>query len=286
MCRILGRYSEAEAFERHLEGMLAETVPERIDRLVTTAELCRRDGRNSQAVMAAREALALLSGSSASRQEARAHHVIVEIGDESGAPAAELESHLTRLLQLYSTDQPELIPVVELWLGRLQLREELPGLAIGHLERSLAGYVEQGNRSWAAYLHEVISTVPGRPVADRIRDLATVARRCGEPLQVLVGNLLDPDYGGLLLTELETRRAELATAGITLPSVQTSDDASLPPQRCRICLWGEEVDHGEFDIPGWLARWTRPAAARTVVGAVVQVATAHRDQLAAAPTPQ
>lgn len=213
-------------------------------------------------------------------------------------------------------------------LATTLLREELPGLGIGHLTRSLAGYVEQGNRSWTAHLHEVISTVPGRPVGDRIRDLATAAqlryagdecssasitlrelavllpearrgsllraalvladaqgqhlhvaavlddlaavtasraeraelerqaaaaRRRGEPLHVLVGsglgNLLDPDHGGALLAELETHRAELAPAGITLPFVRTIDDSSLPSHSYRVYLWGEEVGRGAFDVP-------------------------------------
>jgi tetratricopeptide (TPR) repeat protein len=370
VCRILGRHAEAAGWERQLEGMQAETVPDRIGRLLVTAELCRRDAvkpdataaareaRNQEARTAAREALILLPRFPNPDQEIRGHRVVAEVGDEVGAPATEIESRLVRLRQLAAERQPALLPLVELWLGRMQLREGQPDSATEHLQRSLAGYVEQGNQSWTGYLHEVISSIPGRPVEDRIRDLATAARlrlagtehpsaavdlrelavllprarrrtllraalvlaetegqhmlsaiilddlaaitasdaerveltqravaarRRGQPLTLLVGgelaNLLDPEQGGSLLTEMETRRATLRETGIPLPPVHTMDDVSLPGDSYHVYLWGERVTQGEFTPQG---RWPWPRrreAARAMVDAVAQVVIDHPDRL-------
>ncbi|MBV9142207.1 MAG: CHAT domain-containing protein [Pseudonocardiales bacterium] len=367
VCRILGRHAEAAGWERQLE----DTGPDRIGRLLSTAELCRRDAmkpeatavardaRNQEARAAAREALILLLRFPNPDQEIRGHRVVADVGDEVGAPATEIESNLVRLHELCAERQPELLPLVELWLGRMQLREGGPDAATEHLQRSLAGYVEQGDQSSTGYLHEVISSVPGRPVKARIRDLATAAqlrlagteyvnaavdlrelavllpparrrtllraalvlaeaegqdmlsatvlddlaavagsdaerveltqravaaRRRGQPLTLLVGgelaNLLHPDRGGFLLTEMAARRATLRETGIILPTVHTMDDTSLSGDSYHVYLWGERVTQGEFTPQG--QRWSRPRrreAAQAVVEAVAQVVTAHPDRL-------
>jgi hypothetical protein len=53
-----------------------------------------------------------------------------------------------------------------------------------------------------------------------------------------LGNLLDPNHGGALLAELETRRGGLVTMGITLSFVWVVDDGSLPPHSYQgISIW-------------------------------------------------
>lgn len=367
--RQLGARPEADAVESELARIDPGSLSERIGWLLQTAEQDHQDSRHAEALEAAAAALSLVGAVPAPRQEIRALRVLAEIGDQTGAAAPELEPRLHRLRDLYVELHPELVALVDVWLGRLLIREARGSEALEHLRRALDGYRDQGNDSWMAYVLEVTSTVADRPLSARVRDLATavsirhrceedaatavtlrelavvlpggvrttllrgalvlaesqgdhaqaatvlddlaaaisgeegtsgdegahlarraaLVRRRGEPLTLAVGpdlvEVLDPDQGSTLLTDLAGCRATLAAEGVALPFVRILDDPQLATTAFEVFRWGERVAAGTQEIPsGPVTTAGRATAVGALVEAVIRVARAD-PALLSPPTP-
>jgi tetratricopeptide (TPR) repeat protein len=177
--RLARRDDDADRLEtalRAAEGEEAESPPERADRLMLTAEIRRDDGRPEEAVALAQEALSLLTPEGTESQEARARRVLAQVGDERETGAAELDTHLRRLLELYPSVDPASLPLVHIWRARMFLREEQPQRALPHLVRSAAGFEAEGDPASQATVHELWSGLPGIDAEERSRHLRTAAR--------------------------------------------------------------------------------------------------------------
>jgi hypothetical protein len=179
LSRVARHDDDAAAYGSELGRLAAETdePPEEIAAgLVITAEIYAEDARKAEATETARQALALLAPLKAPGLEMRARLLIARIADEQQAPAAELKLHLERLLELCATEGADWIPLVHMWMGRMFIRDEQPGLAREHLESSLRGYTSKGDRESEAYLHELHVTVPGISARKRAQHLRAAIR--------------------------------------------------------------------------------------------------------------
>jgi hypothetical protein len=141
-----------------------------------TAEIRQADGRPDEAMALARHALALLTADGSQTQEARARRIIAQIGDEREDSAAELETHLQRLLEIYPLVDPTALPLIHYWIARMFLREEQPQRAREQLQQSAEGYAAAGDLSSQAVAHELWSGLPGIDADEKIHHLRTAAR--------------------------------------------------------------------------------------------------------------
>ncbi|MEV6812179.1 hypothetical protein, partial [Micromonospora sp. NPDC051296] len=173
--RVQGRIEEQRQLRERLDalqGDLAETVLERIDRLTVDAEMSVDAGDVSAAKTQSETVLGLIGGNPAPLYEARARWVLARMADDREAPPDECEQNLLRLEQLYTSLNGTRLPQVRVWLGRSQLRAERPDDARDHLLAAI-GQIQQegGDESLLARAHEILSTVPGAPATERLANL-------------------------------------------------------------------------------------------------------------------
>ena len=167
ICRVIRHDDDAAKFESELDRLATTSPEETAARLVFAAEIHLVDSHYAEAAEAAGKALALLAPAASLDTETRARLVIARAGDEEQAPASALEVHLRRLLELCTIRQPDMVPLIHLWTGRMHIREERPDLAREHLQLSLQGYTAAGDRESMAFLNELYSTLPDISPFDR-----------------------------------------------------------------------------------------------------------------------
>ena len=107
----------------------------------------------------------------------------------------------------------------------------------------------------------------------RLQVAATRALRRSQAIYVTVGsrlfNLLFSGKGARYLAELETQRQTLKSShDITLPPVQTGDDATMDPAGYVVSLWGDQIGAGKVaaatPIANLKERLARPTTAAMI----------------------
>ena len=263
---MLGEFEKARAVRTALDALDAENAEpagRKVDRMVFAAENLQEQSRPDDASELARGALRLVATDPYASGEARARRVLVTLEDQATMPVDELRQHLTRLAELYQEVDTAQVPLIDLWLGQMWLREDRSDAAGEVLARSLAGYRELNQPEQVAQVSEVIANVASAGRARREAALVEAVRlrlgldQLGEAIGDLkvLADLRDGDDGtrtleaALAVTEASGNPSYLVTILDALAAAATGAESVDFKARADECRRRGEPLHLVVGVP-------------------------------------